>query len=577
MRFTAHFQAGLATLFALALFSAGCGKGAGDKKAKGDKTRFSETTMSVDLGEGAMMHFIKVPSLNLWVGQYEVSNLEYRRLNKTHDSGDHEGTSVSEDDQPVVNVSWTEAQAFCDWLNKEHGKDDQRTYKFRLPTGSEWETYALAGKNGMFPWGNNNPKPPGNWNYYGEENKAIARKIKGHKDGYKASAPVRKSGKNALGLYGVGGNVWEWTSDPYDETDKYRVYRGGSWADAEPLFMKNSRRSYNPKNYKGLTVGFRVVAEVADMTPEEKAVAAEALRKKTEAAAAAAAAKAEADRVAAENAKEQASALMAEQERAKTEKREMAKNELEKLLAGRRFDEASAHLEAYASEFGKDEFFKKNQELVKNIKILSMADDARMEFMWIETLGVWVGKYEVSNKQYKLCNKEHSSGTFKDENMDGDAQPAVLVSYEDAETFCKWMTDRYGQKAGGEFRLPTESEWEAFALCGRQRDFPWGNEWPPAKGNFGLIEGYEDGYLVSCPITESGDNEWGLFGVGGNVWEWCQGSLDGAGQFHVFRGGAWNLNKPDSLRIANRSGDAADTRSSYVGFRVVLSAPPPAQ
>ena len=575
MRFSR--RACLTPLFALAILSAGCGKDTGaDKDAPAEKTSISETEMVVNLGGGAKMKFLKVPALNLWVGQFEVSNLEYRRLKKTHDSGDHKGISVSEDDQPVVNVTWNEAKAFCDWLNKEHGMDESRTFKFRLPTGSEWETYALAGKTGIFPWGNNSPNPPGKWNYYGEENKDVARKIKGHNDGYEASAPVRKSGKNALGLFGVGGNVWEWTDEAYDESDKYRVYRGGSWADAEPLFMKVARRSYNTKDYKGATVGFRVVAEVAEMTAEQKAEAAEALKKKAEAAAKAEAAKAEADRAAAEASQARESASKAEQERAKIEKREMAKNELERLLAGRRFDEASARLEAYAAEFGKDDYFKKNQELVKNIKILSLSEGATMEFMWVEPLGLWVGKYEVSNKQYKLCDKEHSSGMFKDENMDGDSQPVIQVSYNDAEAYCKWLTDSHGAAAKGEFRLPTEQEWETFALCGQQRDFPWGSEWPPTKGNYGLIEGYDDGYPVSCPITESGDNEWGIFGVGGNVWEWCQGSLDGTGHFNVFRGGAWNLNKPDSLRIANRAGDAADTRSSFVGFRVVLNAPPPA-
>lgn len=567
----------LAPLCALAIFSTGCGKNADqDKNSPAGGTSMSDKEMSVDLGGGAKMKFLNVPSLNIWVGQCEVSNLEYRRQKEKHDSGDHKGISVSEDDQPAANVAWKDAQAFCDWMNKEHGKDENNFYKFRLPTGSEWEKYAVAGKPGIFPWGNNSPTPPKDWNYYGEENKEIARKIKGHNDKFKASAPVRKSGKNAWGLYGVGGNVWEWTSDSYDESDKYRVYRGGSWADAEPLFMKVDRRSYNPKDYKGITVGFRVVAEVTRMTPEEKAKAVEEAAKKAEAAAAAEIAKTEADRKLAEAKQAQNSAARAEEDREKSEKREMTKSEVEKLMAGRKFDEASARLAAYLVEFGKDEYYKKNYELVKNIKVISMSDDAAMEFMWIASLKLWVGKYEVSNKQFKLHDKNHSSGDFKGENMDGDAQPVVQVSFEDAETYCQWMTEQYGKKAKGEFRLPTEKEWETFAMCGQQREFPWGNEWPPAKGNFGLIDGYDDGYQVSCPITESGDNEWGLFGVGGNVWEWCQGALDSTEQLHVFRGGAWNLNKPDALKIANRSGDTEDRRSSYVGFRIVLVAPQPA-
>ena len=69
--------------------------------------------------------------------------------------------------------------------------------------------------------------------------------------------------------------------------------------------------------------------------------------------------------------------------------------------------------------------------------------------------------------------------------MNGDEQPAVLVSWFDAQAFCEWLNTyfRHSMPTGMRCRLPTHAEWITVARCGRQRRYPWGNDWPPQYGN----------------------------------------------------------------------------------------------
>jgi sulfatase modifying factor 1 len=109
------------------------------------------------------------------------------------------------DGHPVVNVSWNDAQAFCDWLSRKEGK------KYRLPTEAQWE-YACRGRTQTrFHFGDEVEDLA----QYGNVADASARKklpdwfwtIKAD-DGYVFTAPVGKYKPNGFGLYGMHGNVW---------------------------------------------------------------------------------------------------------------------------------------------------------------------------------------------------------------------------------------------------------------------------------------------------------------------------------------------------------------------------------
>lgn len=218
----------------------------------------------IAVGPKTKMRFVYIPALKEYIGKYEVSNKEYRCFKASHDSGQHQQLTLNKDDQPVVAVSWNDASAFCAWMTETFGGSQRR---FRLPTEREWETVAACGKPVEYPWGDG--PIPRNWNYFGRENPEPGQKLDSY-DGSRVSCPVQKSGANAWGLFGVGGNVWEWCEDTDDAESKTRVLKGASWSDCAPLFLKISRRSSYTAEYTSVSIGFRVIAEPAASAPKTK-------------------------------------------------------------------------------------------------------------------------------------------------------------------------------------------------------------------------------------------------------------------------------------------------------------------
>ncbi len=172
------------------------------------------------------------------------------------------------ENDPVVKVSWFDAVAFCKWLTeKEHEEnvvEDGQSY--RLPADSEWSmAVGLVNEIGTtpeardgkikneFPWGKQWPPPNDAGNY------GIAA---GHR--HSATMPVGSFKPNSLGLYDLGGNVWEWCLDTYkgESTGAGRdwgVLRGGSWATKNRLEMQSSYRNVVDRNDRDVIYGFRCV------------------------------------------------------------------------------------------------------------------------------------------------------------------------------------------------------------------------------------------------------------------------------------------------------------------------------
>lgn len=211
-----------------------------------------------------------------------------------------------------------------------------------------------------------------------------------------------------------------------------------------------------------------------------------------------------------------------------------------------------------------------------------------MEFVWVDALRMWVGKYPVTNAEYRRHKPDHNSKDFMGYNLNGDRQPVVFVNFEDAVNYSYWLTERDGGQLGGNlrYRLPTSKEWQTFAQCGDGREYPWGNAWPPhsgAAGNYhgtegagdwGNVPGYDDGFAVTCIVERSWRNPWGLFGVGGNVWEATTSDRDNM-MFKCWRGGAWSSYHQNQLhstfRLALHGGS---NRGNSFGFRLVLAPAP---
>jgi formylglycine-generating enzyme required for sulfatase activity len=208
-----------------------------------------------------------------WLGKFEVTNRQYRKFQPGHDSGSFQGWGLNSDDQPVVEVSWTDAKAFCDWLSQKTGKT------YTLPTEAQWEYACRAGTTTERYWGDDDDQMG---KYANTADRTLKRDL-GAKvpsswvfadttDGYVVSAPVGRFKPNAFGLYDMIGNVWEWCEDWYDE--KYyassplrnptgpsvgaqRVLRGGSWG-IGPESARSAYRCWFSPEGRVLFFGFRL-------------------------------------------------------------------------------------------------------------------------------------------------------------------------------------------------------------------------------------------------------------------------------------------------------------------------------
>jgi formylglycine-generating enzyme required for sulfatase activity len=204
----------------------------------------------------------------------------------------------------------------------------------------------------------------------------------------------------------------------------------------------------------------------------------------------------------------------------------------------------------------------------------------------------YLGKYEVTNAQFRKFRPTHNSGAYETFSLNDDKQPVVNVSWDDAVAYAKWLSE----KTGKTFRLPTEAEWEYAARAGTRSSRYWGKSLEDsckyANGADMVVKKYlprwtafpcDDGYAVAAPVGSFRPNGLGLYDMLGNVWEWCQDVYDdkaytkvsrnnpvyeGRGKYRVERGGGWS-NGPLGLRSSHRVGLTASFGHHSLGFRVV--------
>jgi formylglycine-generating enzyme required for sulfatase activity len=174
------------------------------------------------------------------------------------------------EDHPVVKVSWEDAVAFCEWLTGQERSAGRisATAKYRLPTDHEWSCAVGIGARedvnvtpaskddkigGVYPWGTQWPPPMNAGNYGG------SLKV----DNYAYTSPVGSFAANGSGIYDLGGNVWEWCADWYDERQANRVVRGGSWYSDVELGLRSSSRPYGHPMFRDGTYGFRCVLVIS--------------------------------------------------------------------------------------------------------------------------------------------------------------------------------------------------------------------------------------------------------------------------------------------------------------------------
>lgn len=174
-----------------------------------------------------------------------------------------------------------------------------------------------------------------------------------------------------------------------------------------------------------------------------------------------------------------------------------------------------------------------------------------------------------------------------------DAHPVVCVSWDDAQAYVKWLSHR----TGAVYRLPTEAEWEYVARAGtktaryyqddKQCDYAngAGQETKSIASSDWTLAECSDGHVYTAPVASFGENQFGLFDLLGNVWEWVEdcwhenyqgaptdGSAwkeanDGDCGRRVVQGGSWDVN-PQGLRSADRDRVITVGADVGLGFRI---------
>jgi len=446
----------------------------------------------------------------------------------------------NKEDHPVMRVSWEDTQAYCAWLTKKEGKT------YRLPTDQEWSYAVGIGRDEKwkkdttpatvtksqtdFPWGDKWPPPKGSGNYSDDSRKAKepnATTLEGYDDGFPATAPVMSFKPNKHGLYDLGGNVWEWCEDWYDNTQK--VLRGCSWYYGSRGIVLSSHRDPRPSGFRSNYIGFRCVLDTRSPSP--------ATTKPTTP----------------PPPPPPTPAPAAKSDFTNTLGMKFVKVPGTQVLfcihETRRQDYA-----AYAAAVpGVDD---KWMNAKRGTLPVGGADDhPAINVSWEDarSFAAWLSQKE--GRRYRLPKDlewSYALGIGRDE--DKKATPEA-------------------KSVGG----PNE--------------YLWGKDWPPPSGagNFAdeatkaqfpeqsVIEGYQDGYPTTAPVMMFKPTKNGIYDMGGNAWEWCEDWWNSTQTERVIRGSHWNAGgilgnntSQSQLRASQRYHYPQDSRQYLFGFRIVI-------
>jgi formylglycine-generating enzyme required for sulfatase activity len=531
---------------------------------------------STELPNEQPVHEVTVPPF--FIGKYEVTQDQWRavaRLPRADRELNPDPSHFKGGDLPVERVSWDDAMEFCARLSRATGRN------YSLPSGAQWEYACRAGTTTAFAFGEN--ITPELVNYNGN----VPYKNGANGTARGRTLPVGSLGAaNGFGLYDMHGNVEEWCLDrehwtyvreptdgsPFEGNSldgPARALRGGSWEGAAYQARSAARgRDIGLGDWEG----FRIVGLTQKSEPGRPA--------------------------------------------------EPKSTELSGAFAPppdglplRDYQFVTVILDSTAAIVSR-----------RQIQARYFAEDTRglgLEMVAIPggsfTMGsseksdeqpphrvsvppFYLGKYEVTQKQWRAVAQFPRVRTYmnpRPSHFKGDNLPVEQVSWEEAMEFCA----RLSRATRRTYRLPTEAEWEFACRGGTTTEFALGEDINPDLVNYDGNNPYGGAPKGTSrerttPVGSLGvANEFGLYDMVGNVWEWCLDSYhdsyfgstrvslrydpapsDGSAWeasgyqiLRVTRGGSW-FHFAKEVRSAARSSVPPDFRQDDIGFRVVAEA-----
>jgi len=566
---------------------------------------------------------------DFYLGKYEVTQEEWEKVAGLNPSEYKAVLGVAKEDQmrfPVEQVSWEDAQAFIERLNKM--KIKEAGWVYRLPKEAEWE-YACRGG----PLGD---RLDSAFDFYFEKptNQLLPEQANFNQV-LKRTCKVGSYKPNRLGLYDMHGNVWEWCEDLYDPKEagaSPRVSRGGCWIN-DSGHCRAAYRNAHPPSPRIISLGLRVARvpvgkEIVKIVPAEKKPADPVTRdfEKLQGNWLLVAWEVNGKKTPEEKVKDTRLTITGDNYRVVSGMGDMLEAGTIKLDPTKKpkavdsiislgAHKGKTRLGIYEVEDDQGKFCyaapgkERPQDFTtrpasghslwiwKRIKPApkTFNNSLGMEFVlvpkgksWLGGGGGWpgtkeveiahdfyLGKYEVTQGEWEKVMGTNPSafkalpGVAKEDQK---RFPVEQVSWEDAHLFLKEL-NRRDKEAGWVYRLPREGEWEYACRGGPTNDksesaFDFYFEKPT---NQLLTEqaNFEDGKGLkrTCKVGSYRPNRLGLYDMHGNVMEWCEDLYAPKDPPRVNRGGGW-IYDSGSCRAALRHGYPPSYRLNYLGLRL---------
>ena len=486
---------------------------------------------------------------DFYIGKYEITQDIYQAI-----MGENPSKNVGSN-FPVDRVTYYNAVEFCDKLNKITEKERPEGYEFMLPSEVQWEYACRAGTNTAL----NNGKNLSNTSANSDELNDIAW-YKSNSETKTHAVGLKKP--NNWGIFDMHGNVAEWCLDAFNGAEATNVVnnqskcaiRGGAYF-YEPAKLRSASRGANSPNTLSSAFGFRVAlvntatniptTETTQTTETTPTIPTAPTTETTETTQA--------------TTTTQTTQTTQTIPTTPTNQPEIITKTGEKIsisVNGVKFPLIGCAKGEFMMGSPNNEIGRENNETQHKVLI---------------DKGFYIGKYEVTQGQYKSIMGNNPSITI------GDKLPVHNLNYFDAQNFCNKLNELTKDKrpAGFEFGIPSEEQWEYACRSGYPTSLNNGKNLQKANSTDNELNKIGWYTINACDkvqtVGKRTANAWGIHDMLGNIWEWCKSSNSNDQTKAVIRGGGYK-SKASDCRNARRLEIETSKTNEDLGFRLILRA-----